>query len=98
MEQVVWIYYQPKHTISELILLLPRDLFPGILLSMKNGKRMVKDGAGWIWEKKSRLNQTHHIGLWDHAKLMVTILRKGKKFEDKLEELAKETDQDCRKK
>ena len=78
--------------------LLRRDLFSGMLLSIKNGQRMIKDGAGLIWEKKSRLNQTHHVGLWNLTKLMVKGLRKGKMLEDKLAELAKETDQDCRKK
>ena len=81
-----------------MIVLLRRDLFSGMLLSIKNEQQMVKYGAGLIWEKKSRLNQTHHVGLWDLAKLMVKGLRKGKMLEDKLEELAKETDQDCRKK
>ena len=76
---------------------LPRDWFSGSLLTMKNDERMRKDGAGLAWERRSRLNQSHHIGLWDGVKLMVTILRKGKQFEDKLEEFAKETNRDCRK-
>ena len=29
----------------------------------------VKEGAGFIWEKTSRLNLTYHIGLWDQAKI-----------------------------
>jgi len=74
-----------------------RDLFKGYLVTLENDARMVKEGAGLIWEKRSRLNFTHHIGLWDQAKLMVTLLRKGKMFEDKLRELAKETNRDCRK-
>ena len=97
MEQGVWVYYRPKHAINELTLLLPRDLFTGQLLTMENDNRMVKEGAGLIWEKTSRLNYTHHIGLWDQAKLMVTLLRKGKMFEDKMRELAKESNRDCRK-
>ena len=58
---------------------------------------MMKDGAGLAWEKRSRLNQSHHISLWDGVKLTVAFLRKGKKYEDKLKELAKETNRDCRK-
>ena len=77
--------------------MLSRDLFSGLLLTMANDKRMREDGAGLAWERRSRLNMSHHIGLWDGVKLTVTILRKGKKFEDKLEELAKETNRDCRK-
>ena len=88
---------QAEHKTSELLPLLPRDLFTGYLVTMENDSRMVKEGAGLIWEKKSRLNYTHHIGLWDQAKLMVTLLRKGKRFEDKMRELAKETNRDCRK-
>ena len=29
----------------------------------------VKEGAGFIWEKTSRLNLTYHIGLWDQANI-----------------------------
>ena len=76
---------------------MTRDLFVGQLVTMENDNRMIKEGAGLIWEKRSRLNYTHHIGLWDQAKLMVTLLRKAKQFEDKLKELAKETNRDCRK-
>ena len=97
MEQGVWVFYQHKHTISELILLLSRDLFAGQLLTMENDARMVKEGAGFLWDKRSRLNYTYHLGLWDLAKLTVTMLRKGKLFEDKLRELANETNRDCRK-
>ena len=57
---------------------------------------MMKEGAGLIWEKTSRLNMTYHIGLWDTAKLMVTLIRKGKIYEEKMEKLAKETNRDCR--
>lgn len=74
-----------------------RDLFAGQLLTMENDARMVKEGAGFLWDKRSRLNYTYHLGLWDLAKLTVTMLRKGKLFEDKLRELANETNRDCRK-
>jgi len=42
-----------------------RDLFIGQLITNENDKRMMKEGAGLIWEKTSRLNFTAHIGLWD---------------------------------
>jgi len=74
-----------------------RDYFMGQLLTMENDARMVKEGAGFLWEKRSRLNFTHHLGLWDTTKLMMAVLRKGKMFEDKLRQFAKETDRDCRK-
>ena len=53
--------------------------------------------ARFIWEKMSRLNYTYHIGLWDQAKMMVTLARKGKMFEDKLKQLINEKNRDCRK-
>ena len=76
---------------------MSRDLFSASLLTMKNDERMIKERAGFAWERRSRLNLTHHIGLWDGVKLSVAFLRKGKKLEDKLKELAKETNRDCRK-
>ena len=98
MDQGVWVFYQPyKLTIYELILVLPRDLFTGQLLTMENDARMAKEGAGLLWEKRSRLNYTHHIPLWEYAKLVVTLLRKGNLFEDKLRQLAKEANRDCKK-
>ena len=50
-----------------------------------------------IWEKTSRLNFTAHIGLWDLAKFTALMVRKEKLFDDKLRELSKESNRDCRK-
>ena len=48
-------------------------MFSGQLITNENDTRMIKEGAG-------RLNFTHHIGLWDQAKLMALMLRKEKLF------------------
>ena len=72
-------------------------MFSASLLTMKNDERMIKEGAGFAWERRSRLNLTHHIGLWDGVKLVVPFVRKGKMFEDKYKEFAKEANRDCRK-
>jgi len=74
-----------------------RDLFIGQLITNENDKRMMKEGAGLIWEKTSRLNFTAHIGLWDLAKFTALMVRKEKLFDDKLRELSKESNRDCRK-
>jgi len=72
-----------------------RDFFVSQLQSVENDNRMAKEGAGFIWEKTSRLNLLYHIGLWDQAKLMVTLARRGKLFEDTLKKLIKNSNRDC---
>merc|ERR1711988_1487030 len=72
-----------------------RDFFVSQLQSVENDNRMGKEGAGFIWEMTSRLNLMYHIGLWDQAKLMVTLARRGKLFEDTLKKLIKNSNRDC---
>ena len=75
----------------------PRDLFAGYLATNQNTDRMIKDGAGWLWVRRSRLTYEHHLSWRCLVTAMVKLWKVKSVVEENLAMFGSEGCRDCRK-
>jgi hypothetical protein len=75
----------------------PRDLFTGFLENFANDDRVAREGQGFLWQRRSRLQFTHHFSAWELSKMMWYFYKNKAQFTANLERFSKEGNVVCKK-